>query len=115
MIIITIEMDVPTSKIKELLHTLLAITERIQKETGCIACEILKVVGGENRYRLIGKWKEEEDFSNHLQSEESRVLLGAMSLLQNQPEIRLDVVYSSKGLEALQKASSELKRSGARK
>ena len=108
-------MDVPTNKIKELLQTLLAITERIQKETGCIGCEILKVLGGQNRYRLIGKWKEEDDFNDHLQSKESRVLLGAMSLLHNQPEIRLDVVYSSKDLEALQEASSELKSSRAKR
>ena len=114
MIIITIEMDVPSDKIKELLQTLLAITERIQKETGCIGCDVVKVVGVENRYRLIGKWKREEDLSNHLQSDEARVLLGAMSLLQNQPEMRLDVVSSSKGIEAIHKARDAQKRNNVR-
>ena len=115
MIILTIEMDVPTDKIKELLQTLMAVTERIQKETGCIGCDILKIVGGENRYRIMGRWRRQDDLNNHLQSNEARVLLGAMSLLENQPEIRLDVVYSSKGLESLHKSSGELKRSYARR
>ena len=111
LIIITIEMNVPTYKIKELLQTLIPITERIKKENGCIGCDILKNVGCENKFRLIGKWKDEEDLSNHLQSNEGRVLLGAMSLLQNHPEIRLDVVSGTKRLETLHEAISELKRS----
>ena len=115
MIIITIEMDVPTNKIKELLQTLMAITERIQIETGCIGCDILKVVGSENKYRLVGKWSRVDDLKNHLQSEEARVLLGAMSLLQKQPEIRLDVVSTTKGLEALHKTADEQKTNNLRR
>ena len=115
MIIITIEMYVPTDKTKELLQTLLAITERIRLETGCIECDVLKDVTDENKYRLIEKWKREDDLNNHLHSEEVSVLLGAMSILQKQPVIRLDVVSSTKGLETLRKASGELKRCTVRR
>jgi len=109
-IVITIEMDVPPHKTKELLQTLLAITERIRMEKGCIACDVLKDVADENRYRLIEKWKREDDLNNHMQSEEVSVLLGAMSILHKQPAIRLDVVSSTKGLDTLRKASGDLKR-----
>jgi hypothetical protein len=53
--------------------------------------------------------------NNHLHSEEVSVLLGAMSILQKQPTIRLDVVSSTKGLETLRKASGELKRCTVRR
>ena len=110
MIIITIEIDVPPDKAKELLQTLMAISERIRMETGCIGCEFLKDVGDETRYRIIGKWKRKYDLNHHLRSEAFSVLRGAMSLLQRQPKIRLDVVSCTKGMESLHKVRDEKKR-----
>jgi quinol monooxygenase YgiN len=107
-------MHVPTYKIKELLQTLITITERIKKENGCIGCDIVKFLGDENRFSLIGKWKDEEDLSNHLQSNEGRVLLGAMTLLEKNPEIRLDKVSTTKRLEELQKNTDEQKSNSVR-
>ena len=115
MIIITIEMYVPRDKTKELLQTLVAITERIRMETGCIGCDVLKDMVDENKYRLIGKWEKEDDLNNHLHSEEISVLLGAMSLLQQQPEIRLDVVSCTKGMDVLHKVRGEQKSIAMRK
>ena len=109
MIIITIEMYVPADKTKELLQTLLAVTERIRMETGCIGCDLLKDVSDENKYRLVGKWEQEDDVNKHLHSEQVSVVLGAMSLLEKQPEIRLDVVSCTKGMELLHKARGEQK------
>ena len=72
---------------------------------GCISCDFLKDVGVDSRYRVIGKWEKEDDFHNHLSSEDFSVLRGAMSLLQRPPEVNLYVVSSNKGLEVLHKTS----------
>ena len=104
LIIITIKMDIPHDKTKELLQALLVIKERMRIENGCVECDFLKDVEDENSYRLVGKWQREDDLNNHLQSEAFSVVLGAMSLLQKQAEIRLDVVASTKGIEAIHKA-----------
>jgi quinol monooxygenase YgiN len=114
LIIITIKMEIPQDKTKELLQAMLVITERMRIENGCIECDFLKDVEGENRYRLVGKWQREDDLNSHLQSEEFSVVLGAMSLLQNQAEIRLDVVSSTKGIEAIHKARDAQKRNNIR-
>ncbi len=105
MIIITIEMYIPIDKQKELSQTLIVIIERIRMEMGCISCDFLKDVGVDNRYRVIGKWEKEDDFRNHLSSEDFSVLRGAMSFLQRPPEVNLYVVSSKKGMEVLQKRS----------
>ena len=104
MIIITIEMAIPQNKTKELLQTLVLISEQMSLENGCISCGFFKDVSDENRYRLIGKWKNEDDLNNHLRSEEFSVVLGSLSLLEKKAEIRLDVVSSTKGIEAIHKA-----------
>ena len=114
MIIITIKMDIPQDKTKELLQALLVMKESMLIENGCIECDFLKDVQDENSYRLVGKWQREDDLNNHLQSEEFSVVLGAMSLLQKQAEIRLDVVASTKGIEAILRARDAQKLNNAR-
>ena len=99
MIIITIEMDIPKDKTKELLPALLLISEQMNLENGCIACGFFKDVSDENRYRLIGQWKNEDDLNNHLQSDECTFLFSALSFIKKQPRMRFDVVSSIQGIE----------------
>ena len=110
MVIITIEMDVPSLKTKEFLQTMLVMIQRIRMENGCIECDFLKDVRDENRYRLVGKWKGKDELKNHLQSEEYSVVRGAMSLLAHKPEIRVYVVTSQQTLDLLQKKEVQEKR-----
>lgn len=110
MIILTIEMDVPGSKTKELLQTLLEIAWRMRIENGCIVCDVLRDVEDEHRYRLVGKWKRQDDLNRHLRSKEFGVLRGAMNLLQKQPEIRVDVVYRTKEIDGRHKPGDRHKK-----
>ena len=110
MIIITIEMDIPKDKSKGLLPTLLLISEKMNLEDGCIACGFFKDGSDQNRYRLIGKWKNEDDLNKHLQSDEFNFLFGALSIIKKQPRMRLDVVPSIEGIEKKYKARDGEKR-----
>ena len=107
-------MDVPISKQKEFLQTLIVIIERIRMENACISCDFLKDVGFDNRYSVIGKWEKEDDLHNHLSSEDFSVLRGAMSLLHNPPDVSLYVVSSNKRLDALNKTSEKHKTNNLR-
>jgi quinol monooxygenase YgiN len=110
LVIITIEINIPSLKTKEFLQTMLVITQRIRMESGCIACDFLKDVSEENRYRLVGKWKGKDELNNHLRSEEFSVVRGAMSILENKPDIRVYLVSSQQGLDPLPKKAVEEKR-----
>ena len=90
--------------------TLLLISEEMNLENGCIACGFFKDLSDENRYRLIGKWKNEDDLNNHLQSDEFNFLFGALSFIKKQPRMRLDVVSSIDGIEKKYKALDSQKR-----
>ena len=114
LVIITIEIDVPSLKTKEFLQTMLVITQRIRMESGCIECDFLKDVSKENRYRLVGKWKGKDELNNHLQSEEFSVVRGALSLLHNKPEVSAYVVTSQKGINLLYNAGDKIKSNGLR-
>lgn len=109
MILLIIEMDVPITKQKEFLQTLIVILERIKMEHGCISCEFLKDVGFDSRYRVIGKWEKKDDLQNHLSSKDFSVLRGAMSLLQRPPEVNLYVESSKQGIKNLHTISDRQK------
>lgn len=99
MIVITIELHFSTGKTKEFLETLMLISERISFENVCISCGLFKDRYDESRYKLIRKWKQEEDLYNYMLSDEFNVLLGGLSFLQKQPKMRLHVVSSIKEIE----------------
>jgi quinol monooxygenase YgiN len=92
MIVISIGLDIAPERIKEFLEQLVVICERVSLENGCISCGLFMDPSDENRYRLIGKWSEEEDLENYMQSEEFNLLLTVLSFLKKQPRMRLDVL-----------------------
>jgi quinol monooxygenase YgiN len=109
LVIITIEIEVPSLKTKEFLQTMLVVTQRIRMENGCIECDFLKDLSDDKRYRIVGKWKGKDELKKHLRSEEFSVVRGAMSLLENKPDIRVYVVSSQQEMDNLQKKAVEPK------
>ena len=113
MIVFTIEIEIPADHENELLQSLLLISERMCLEDGCIGCGLFKDVSYENRYRLIGKWKKEDDLHKHMQSEEFNFLFGALSLIEKQPRMRLNVVSSITEKDSLHTLPDRQKRDHA--
>ena len=113
MIEFTIAMEIPADNENELLKTLLIISERMVLEEGCIACGLFKDVSYENRYRLIGKWRNEDDLQKHMQSEEFNLLLGALSFIKKQPRMRLNLVSSITEKDSLHTLPDRLQRKHA--
>ena len=92
MIIISLQLEIPPESIKEFLEPLVVMCERMSLENGCISCGLFMDASDENRYRLIGKWNQEEVLENYMQSEEFNSLLTVLSFLKKQPRMRLDVL-----------------------
>ena len=88
MITVTISMEVPREKTREFLQTILLIIKSVRKEKGCLGCNFYHDMEVENKFRLVGKWAQEEDIRNHLRSDTFSVLLGSMNLLDESPDIR---------------------------
>ena len=94
MIDATIKMTVPAGKRKEVLQTMKAILGPIRREQGCISCNCYVDVEDEGIFFFKEDWKTREDLDNHLKTDRFAVLIGAMSLLNAEPEIRFDTVES---------------------
>lgn len=102
MITVTITMKVPFEKAKEFLQTILSIVKSVRGEQGCLSCNFYQDMEDDNKFRLVGKWAKQEDMKNHLRSDIFSILLGAMNLLQEDPDVRFYVgSCTGKGMEAV--------------
>ena len=101
MIIFRITMDVLPQKQKEVMQTLLSMTETAGREKGCLSYEVLFQMDGETAIHLMEEWENREDLERHIRSERFSVLLGTKSLLAKPLEIKIHTVSHSEGTEAV--------------
>ena len=101
MIDATIKVTVPPEKRKELLQTFKAILGPIRGEQGCLCCNCYVDIEAENRFFFYEEWQSRQDLDAHLRSAHFGVLIGAMGLLEIEPEIRLNTIASTKGAETV--------------
>jgi len=104
MIDATIKITAPPEKHKEILQTFMAILGPIRREQGCISCNCYVDVESENIIYFREEWKSREDLNTHLRSVHFGVLIGAMKLLNKEPDIRFNTIDSTTGVEAIKAA-----------
>ena len=102
MITVTISMYVPPEKTKEFLQTMLFIIKSVREEPGCLSYHFYQDMEEKNKFRLVGKWSSQEDMYNHLRSDTFSILLGAMNLLKESPDIKFYVAScTASGMEPI--------------
>jgi quinol monooxygenase YgiN len=102
MVLVVITMKVLPKKRQELLQAIRAVMADTEKEEGCLSQHLCE--DGENAFTLFCEWKTEEDFHRHLQSDLFAVLLGTAPLLSEAPDVRINAVSHTEGMEAIHRA-----------
>ncbi len=103
MIDASIKMTTPPAKRKEILQAVKAILEPIRLEQGCIECHCYVDIEAENSIYIKEEWETRDDLDAHVRSAHFGILLGAMKMLTEEPEIRVNSISSTTGLEELKK------------
>lgn len=101
MVIATIKMTVPQKNRQELLQTLNVLTGSTRKEPGCRSCDFYMDIEDADAFLLMEEWEGQDEFENHLRKPLFGVLLGALTLLNQRPEIRINTVIASAGMEKI--------------
>ena len=104
MIDAAITITVPPEKRKEFLQTFKSILGPIRREQGCISCNCYMDIETENKIFFKEVWESSDDLGTHLRSVHFNVLIGAMKLLDKEPEIRFNTIASTSGVEEIKAA-----------
>jgi quinol monooxygenase YgiN len=104
MIITTIRMTVPHEKRQELLQTVGMLAGTVRKESGCRACDFYIDTENADAFLLMEEWDTQEDFERHVRAAAFSALLGAMTLLYERPDVRINFVADRAGMEKIKAA-----------
>ena len=106
MILSTIRMKIPPKKRNEALKILRSTAEQCKVHSGCLGCHIYEDLQEDNVLTFEEMWRSEEDLERHLRSKEYRNVLLVMEMALKHPEVRFNKVFTSTGIEMIEKARS---------
>ncbi len=101
MIITTIKIKMPPEKRQEILQTINALTGSIRKEPGCRSCDLYLDTENTDAFLLLEEWTAQEDFERHVRAAAFSTLLGALTLVHDRPDVRINVVSDAAGMEKI--------------
>jgi quinol monooxygenase YgiN len=101
MILVIVRMEVLSEKRKELSQTIALLISTIRTEKGCQRCDFCQNIEDENELYLLEEWDTRENLIGHQKSEHFRVLLGAMNLLKEPPEMMFHTVFHPEGIKEI--------------
>lgn len=106
MVILTISVNARSGKRNELLSTFRLITNRTRQKKGCLGCRLSQDIDNENLINLEETWEHGSYLDEHFRSDIFSALLGAVKLLGETHEIRINEGSQTEGLEAVRMAQS---------
>ena len=110
MVILTISVTAQPSKRKELLSACRAITDQARQERGCLGCSFSQDIDNEDIMNIEETWEHRSYLEEHFRSDIFSALLGAMKLLGDTQEFRINDGSQIEGLDAVQAARSAVKK-----
>jgi quinol monooxygenase YgiN len=102
MVVVTSKMRTTLEKREEFLKALRGMLEPMRLEPGCRCFILCHDYEDESICILVEEWEAKEDFDRHLRGNDYRKLLVLMDLLSEPPEIKINIVSRSAGMEYLE-------------
>lgn len=106
MVYLFISVRAHPQKRNELLSACRLMTSQTRKEEGCISCRISQDIDDENRIYLEETWEERPLLDAYFRSDIFSALFGAVKLLGENHDFRINDGFESEGLEVFHKAHS---------
>jgi quinol monooxygenase YgiN len=90
-------MKVASEKRMELSQTIASLSGFIRMEKGCRRYDFCQSMENENHLFILEEWDNQENLTNHLQSEYFTVIRGAMTLLREPYEMMFHTPFHPTG------------------
>lgn len=104
MILLRINMIVPPSNRPAVLGAIRMLQEPTRVQKGCLACYGGTDIDDGAAITFVEEWIDRPSLDAHLRSEEFRILLSALDLAAEPPDVRFDTVTKTEGMEVIHAA-----------
>lgn len=107
MVIVSIIVNAKSINRRELESTSRMIADKTRQENGCLGFYLTLDLDDENIIHVEQRWESRSFMENHLRSDIFRALIGAIQVLGQSYEIRINESSRTEGMEAVQSAQSK--------
>ena len=104
MIIATLRMAARPERREEVEQIVRGILESTRVQRGCQSYSFCQDVEDANSYFILEQWATQADLEEFIRSKNYRKLLAAMELLSEPPEVKINAISYTAGLEAIKAA-----------
>ena len=101
MIIATLRIKVPRERRGEFMDSARLILEPTRIQPGCISCRLYQDLDEPDAVLLVEEWASRKELDRHLNSDRYRIILSLMEVSDQFPEIKLNTISRTEGLEAI--------------
>ena len=101
MVVVTARLVVTSRRRKSLWETLRGLPGPKRFEKGCLGYHLYQDCEDRNALYLVEEWRTVEDLERHICSEDYKMILAAMDMCSEQPEIKIHTVSDTRGMEFL--------------
>src|SRR5687768_1571906 len=83
----------------QVIRSLSRIVGPLRASSGCVGCHLYADLEDERALMFCEEWVDEESLVAQLRADSTRVLLSALDCASDPPEVRLDTLVDTKGIE----------------
>jgi len=102
MIVCTIVLTLPEKDRRKVISSLLPLVGSTRVQPGCHVCSMLIDVDDPRVLVLWEEWDTKENLDRHLRSSDYRLVIAAMELSQESPQINFNSVNARCGIEVIE-------------
>ena len=102
MIIVTLRIKVPSARRKDFLDSARLIIGPTKVQPGCVSCEFYQNLNDPDSVLFVEEWQSRKNLEYHIKSDPYRIILSLMELSDEAPEIKMNTISKTEGLEAIE-------------
>ncbi|MCK4838889.1 MAG: antibiotic biosynthesis monooxygenase [Desulfobulbaceae bacterium] len=106
MIIVTLRIKVPRDRRRDFMDSARLIVEPTRIQSGCISCWLYQDSDEPDVVLLVEEWESRKELDHHINSDQYRIVLSLMEASDQFPEIKLNTISKTEGLEAIEAVRS---------
>ena len=107
MITVTLRIKVPDKRRQDFINSAKLILGPTRIQSGCMSCRLYQDLDEPDAVFLVEEWESREKFDRHLNSEQYRIVLSLMEASEQFPDIKINTISKTEGLEAIEAAIKE--------
>ena len=104
MIVCTIALTLSEKDRRKVISSLLPVVGSTRVQPGCQVCSMLTDVDDPRVLVLWEEWDTQKNLERHLRSSDYRLVLAAMDLSRDAPQINFNIVDTRSGIEVVEAA-----------